>query len=389
MDPNTNPFNPGAGFPPPELVGRDYLSSEFRIALGRRAMRRHGKHMLLIGLRGVGKTVLLNHACDLAKDMDFEVVVGETDASKHQAGAFTSELAQQIGELLPRLTKGLAAKVLDKIRQTLSSFSMTFSPDGPSLKFDADTISTNINYSSGSLTNLFVAVGEAAAERRKGILVAIDEVQDLPIEDLSALIAAAHRADQMQLPILLIGAGLPNLPGKACEAKSYSERLFQFPPLRPLTEDDAKAALLRPTQREGVNIQNEALEHMVEAAEGYPYFIQEWGNRAWDVASGNTITVDDAKAAELLVEASLDENFYSGRTSRLTPKEIEYLHAMAQLGPGPHSSGEIAKKLGATTSNVSVRRKDLIEKGMIHSPAHGELAFSVPMFDKYLKRVLK
>ena len=388
MDSRTNPFNPGAGFPPPELAGRDYLISRMKIALGRRAVRRHGKHMLLVGLRGVGKTVLLNHACELAKDMDFEVVVGETDASKRQAGAFARELAQNIGEILPHLAKGLAARALDKIRQALSSFSMTISPDGLSFKVETDPDPASIIYSSASLTGLFVAVGEAAAEREKGILIAIDEVQDLPIEDLSALIAAAHRADQMQLPILLIGAGLPNLPGKACEAKSYSERLFHFPSLGPLTEDDARSALLLPAEREGVKIQKEALEQMVEAAEGYPYFIQEWGSNTWEIATGNTITADDVKAAKPLVEASLDENFYSGRTGRLTPKEIEYLHAMAQLGPGTHSTGEIAKKLGVVTSSISVRRQDLMDKGMIYSPAYGALAFTVPMFDRYLKRVL-
>lgn len=358
------------------------------IALGRRAVRRHGKHMLLVGLRGVGKTVLLNHACELAKDMDFEVVVGETDASKHQAGAFTRELAQNIGEILPQLAKGLAARAMDKIRQALSSFSMTISPDGLSFKVETDPDSASIIYSSASLTSLFVAVGEAAAEREKGILITVDEGQDLPIEDLSALIAAAHRADQLLLPILLIGAGLPNLPGKACEAKSYSERLFNFPPLGPLTEDDARDALLLPAEREGVKIQKEALDQMVEATEGYPYFIQEWGNNTWEIATGNTITADDVKAAKPLVEASLDENFYSGRTGRLTPKEIEYLHAMAQLGPGPHSTGEIAQKLGVVTSSISVRRQDLMDKGMIYSPAYGALAFTVPMFDEYLKRIL-
>lgn len=358
------------------------------IALGRRAVSRHGKHMLLVGLRGVGKTVLLNHACELAKDMDFEVVVGETDASKHQAGAFTRELAQNIGEILPQLAKGLAARAMDKIRQALSSFSMTISPDGLSFKVETDPDSASIIYSSASLTSLFVAVGEAAAEREKGILIAVDEVQDLPIEDLSALIAAAHRADQLLLPILLIGAGLPNLPGKACEAKSYSERLFNFPPLGPLTEDDARDALLLPAEREGVKIRKQALDQMIEATEGYPYFIQEWGNNTWEIATGNTITADDVKAAKPLVEASLDENFYSGRTGRLTPKEIEYLHAMAQLGPGPHSTGEIAQKLGVVTSSISVRRQDLMDKGMIYSPAYGALAFTVPMFDEYLKRIL-
>ena len=388
MDPRTNPFNPGAGIAPPELVGRDYLTSEIDTALGRRASGRHGKHMLIIGLRGVGKTVLLNHACDLAKDMDYAVIFEEADSSMHRAGAFTTELAQQIGTMLPQLTKGLAARALDKIRQALSAFSMTISPDGLSLRVEADPSPASIANPGRNLTNLFVAVGEAAAERKQSILIAVDEVQDLPVGDLSALIAAAHRADQLLLPILLIGAGLPNLPGKTGNAKSYSERLFQFPRLGPLREDEAKEALVIPAERAGVEFQKSALNQIVAASEGYPYFIQEWGKRTWNAASSNTITTKDVKTAEPIVEIALDEDFYHVRVGRLTPREIEYLQAMAQLGPGPYSSPEIAKKLGVSTNSLSTRRKDLIDKGMIYSPTHGELAFSVPLFDKHLKRAL-
>ena len=388
MDSRTNPFNPGAGIAPPELVGRDYLTSEIDTALGRRASGRHGKHMLIIGLRGVGKTVLLNHACDLAKDMDYAVIFEEADSSMHRAGAFTTELAQQIGTMLPQLTKGLAARALDKIRQALSAFSMTISPDGLSLRVEADPSPAIIAHPGRNLTNLFVAIGEAAAERKQSILIAVDEVQDLPVGDLSALIAAAHRADQLLLPILLIGAGLPNLPGKTGNAKSYSERLFQFPRLGPLREDEAKEALVIPAERAGVEFQKSALNQIVAASEGYPYFIQEWGKRTWNAASGNTITTKDVKTAEPIVEIALDEDFYHVRVGRLTPREIEYLQAMAQLGPGPYSSPEIAKKLGVSTSSLSTRRKDLIDKGMIYSPTHGELAFSVPMFDKHLQRAI-
>ena len=332
--------------------------------------------------------MLLNHACDLAKDMDYAVIFEEADSSMYRAGAFTTELAQQIGTILPQLTKGLAARALDKIRQALSAFSMTISPDGLSLKVEADPSPASIANPGRNLTNLFVAVGEAAAERKKSILIAVDEVQDLPVGDLSALIAAAHRADQLLLPILLIGAGLPNLPGKTGNAKSYSERLFQFPRLGPLKEDEAKEALVIPAERAGVEFQKSALNQIVAVSEGYPYFIQEWGKRTWNVASSNTITTKDVKTAEPIVEIALDEDFYHVRVGRLTPREIEYLQAMAQLGPGPYSSPEIAKKLGVSTSSLSTRRKDLIDKGMIYSPTHGELAFSVPLFDKHLKRAL-
>lgn len=388
MDSQNNPFNPGAGYPPPELVGRDYLTSEFRIALGRRIKRRHGKHIFLIGLRGVGKTVLLNQACSIAKGMEYEVIFGEVKATGSTSGAFLRVLAEDIGDMLPQLTKGLAAKASEKIRRALGAFSVNFSPEGISIRLDPnpnESRSTAV-FIERDLTNLFVAIGEAAAEQGRGILIAIDEVQDLTEHELAAVIAAAHRSDQLQLPILLIGAGLPHLPGKAGDAKSYAERLIEFPQLGRLPEDDAKAALVLPAEREGVKIQEQALDRMVAESEGYPYFIQEWGKRAWDVASENQITQDDVREAEKLVAESLDKNFFQVRMGRLTPKEMEYLHAMATLGAGPHRSSDISKQLGLSSRNISVRRQALINKGMIYSPTYGEQAFSVPLFDKYLKR---
>ena len=388
MDSQNNPFNPGAGYPPPELVGRDYLTSEFRIALGRRIKRRHGKHIFLIGLRGVGKTVLLNQACSIAKGMEYEVIFGEVKATSSTSGAFLRVLAEDIGDMLPQLTKGLAAKASEKIRRALGAFSVNFSPDGISIRLDPNPNESRYTsvFIERDLTNLFVAMGEAAAEQGRGILIAIDEVQDLTEHELAAVIAAAHRSDQLQLPILLIGAGLPHLPGKAGDAKSYAERLIEFPQLGRLPEDDAKAALVLPAEREGVKIQEQALDRMVVESEGYPYFIQEWGKRAWDVASENQITQDDVREAEKLVAESLDKNFFQVRMGRLTPKEMEYLHAMASLGAGPHRSSDISKQLGVSSRNISVRRQALINKGMIYSPTYGEQAFSVPLFDKYLKR---
>ena len=237
------------------------------------------------------------------------------------------------------------------------------------------------------LTNLFVAVGEAAADQEKGILIAIDEVQDLTQHELAAVLAAAHRIDQLQLPILLIGAGLLNLPGKAGNAKSYAERLVDFSRLYPLPEEDAKAALVVPAEKNGVTIQEAALDEIIGKSGGYPYFIQEWGMRTWNAASGNTITADDVGKAEPVVEKSLDENFFATRTDRLTRREIEFLGAMASLGPGPHKLADIAIAMQVKSSTISPRRQDLIDKGMIYSPSYGELAFSVPMFDDYIKRV--
>ena len=388
MDPQTNPYNPGAGYPPPELVGRDALISQFRIALGRRISGRHGKHIFLIGLRGVGKTVLLYHVRALAKEMGYEVIFGEAASSGPSAGTFPARVARKIGDMLPELTMGPASKTAERIRRSLRAFSVSVSPDGVSLRIDSNPNPSHADYGfiEEDLTDLVVAVGEAATERKKGVLIAVDEVQDLHEGELSALIAAVHQVDQMQLPVLLIGAGLPHLPGKACDAKSYSERLFQFPELARLSHEDSEAALVLPASRVGVEIEKAALGLMVEASEGYPYFIQQWGNCTWDVAKDKTIGEHDVKAAESLVEARLDQDFYQGRMGRLTQKEIEYLRAMANIGAEPYKSADIAEALGVQQSSISNRRKDLINKGMIYSPSHGELAFSVPMFDKYLKR---
>ena len=388
MDPQTNPYNPGAGYPPPELVGRDALISQFRIALGRRISGRHGKHIFLIGLRGVGKTVLLYHVRALAKEMGYEVIFGEAASSGPSAGTFPARVARKIGDMLPQLTMGPASKAAERIRRSLRAFSVSVSPDGVSLRIDSNPNPSHADYGfvEEDLTDLVVAVGEAATERKKGVLIAVDEVQDLHEGELAALIAAVHQVDQMQLPVLLIGAGLPHLPGKACDAKSYSERLFQFPELARLSHEDSEAALVLPASRVGVEIEKAALGLMVEASGGYPYFIQQWGNCTWDVAKDKTIGEHDVKAAESLVEARLDQDFYQGRMGRLTQKEIEYLRAMANIGAEPYKSADIAEALGVQQSSMSNRRKDLINKGMIYSPSHGELAFSVPMFDKYLKR---
>lgn len=389
MDSQANPFNPGAGFPPPELAGRDYLTSEFQVALGRRINRQHGKHMFLVGLRGIGKTVLLNQACSIAEEMNYEVVFLEVKATESKSGGFLRLLAADIGDLLPDLTKRLASRTAEKIRRALSAFSINFSAEGMSISVDPNPkdYQVDTDFIERDLTNLFVAIGEAAADQEKGILIAIDEVQDLKEHELAAVLAAAHRIDQLQLPLLLAGAGLLNLPGKAGNAKSYAERLVDFPRLYPLPEKDAKAALVVPAEKKKVSIQKAALAEMVSKSGGYPYFIQEWGKRTWNAASGNIITADDVRKAEPVVEKSLDENFFATRTDRLTRREIEFLRAMASLGPGSHKLADIARQMEVKSSTISPRRQDLIDKGMIYSPSYGELAFSVPMFDDYINRV--
>jgi hypothetical protein len=233
---------------------------------------------------------------------------------------------------------------------------------------------------------LACAIGEAAKDRETGLLLAIDEVQYLAAEELAALISAIHRTVQLSLPVILVGAGLPQLPGLAGNAKSYAERLFDFPQVGSLDSADARAVLVLPAEAQGVALTDEALDMLLDVTQGYPYFLQEWGYHVWNAAPRSPITLDDVRLAAPDVQRQLDENFFLVRMDRLTPAEKHYLGAMAELGAGPHRSGDIATRLGVKVESVAPRRSALIQKGMVYSPAHGDTAFTVPMFDDFLRR---
>ncbi len=237
------------------------------------------------------------------------------------------------------------------------------------------------------MTDLLVACGEAARDRGTGIVLAVDELQYVPAEELSALVVAIHRTNQRNLPVILTGAGLPQLRALVGEAKSYAERLFDFPEIGSLGAEDARTALAVPAEESGALIDDAALDIMVERSHGYPYFLQEWGYHVWNAASQSPITADDVERAAPRVQDQLDQNFFLVRLDRLTPREREYLGAMASLGPGPHRSGDVAAALGVRVELVAPRRAALIAKGIIYSPAHGDTAFTVPLFDEFLKRV--
>ena len=263
-------------------------------------------------------------------------------------------------------------------------------PDGSSIRIDVDpaTGSADSGILSEDLPDLVEVVGEAAEESRSGLVLSVDEVQYLDGDELAALITAVHRATQRDLPIVLVGAGLPQLPGLAGDAKSYAERLFDFPEIGSLDQQDAADALVLPAEDLGVHFEPAAVEFVVRESQGYPYFLQEWGSHAWNAATGNAITVDDVAAARSGVIDQLDRNFFLVRFDRLTPKEKEYLKAMADLGSGPHRSGDIAAHLGVKVESVAPRRSGLIRKGMVYSPAHGDTAFTVPLFSDYLDRTM-
>ncbi|HET7120680.1 MAG TPA: AAA family ATPase [Solirubrobacterales bacterium] len=383
MDPFDNPFSPGAGTSPPAFVGRDNLVADYEIALRRTASERPGKSIMPIGLRGVGKTVLLNRFDQMAQDEGFVSAFIEAP----ETGDFEHLLAARLRSVLLELDRGTVSSAVKRALGTLKSFSYNL-PDGTSIALNVDAIAGTAD--SGVLaedtTDLLVAAGEAAKDRGRGFLMAIDEVQYLGAAELAALITAIHRTVQLSLPVILVGAGLPQLPGLAGNAKSYAERLFDFPEIGSLDDDDARSVLVTPASEHGVEFSADALDSLLGFTQGYPYFLQEWGYHVWNTAPESPITLDDVNLAARDVQRRLDENFFRVRMDRLTPAEKKYLAAMAELGPGPHRSGDIAARLGVKVESVAPRRSSLIQKGMVYSPAHGDTAFTVPMFDDFLRR---
>lgn len=338
-----------------------------------------------VGLRGVGKTVLLNRFSEMAVQDGFAAAFIEAP----EAGDLPTLLAVPLRKILLEFDRGPVSRAVTRALRVLKSFSLQL-PDGTTIQLDPEPLvgEADSGNLSSDLTDLFVAVGEAARDRDRGVLIAVDEVQYLSEPELSGLIVAIHRTTQLNLPLVLVGAGLPQLPGLAGEARSYSERLFEFPEIGSLDRDDARAALEVPAEQLGVSFAPDALGQLVDESLGYPYFLQEWGYHVWNHALRSPIPLGDVHAVRPVVLAALDRDFFRVRLDRLTPKEREYLRAMAELGAGPHRSGDIAAELGVRVESVAPRRSGLIRKGMIYSPAHGDTAFTVPLFDDFMRRVM-
>ena len=387
MDRFANPYRPGAGSPPPALIGRDDLINGFEFTLRRALDSRPGKSYMTVGLRGVGKTVLLNRFVSIATNEGMQV--GFIEAP--EAGDFRSLLSIRLRKILLELhsrpVRDTARWLVTRALSVLKSFTLQL-PDGTSLSLGVDPLAGHADSGqlAEDLTDVMVAVGEAASACESGLVLAIDEVQYLSTEELAALITAIHRTTQLDLPIVLVGAGLPQLPGLVGEAKSYAERLFDFPEVGSLSAPDAAEAIVSPARQKDVEFEPAAIDWIVAESQGYPYFLQEWGFHVWNGSPASPITGEDVRSVRPSVIAALDSNFFRVRMDRVTPKEREYLRTMAELGPGPHRSGDIAAKLGVKSESVAPRRGNLISKGMIYSPAHGDTAFTVPLFDDFLRR---
>ncbi len=389
MDPRQNPYAPGAGTPPPELAGRDELIERAAVALDRIRSGRSARSFILYGLRGVGKTVLLNRIRLDAEARGMASVRMEAPEER----SLPAMLIPALRATLLRLSRGEVLKdSLLKGMRALASFTKALKVKYQDIEFSIDVDpETGLADSSDldtDLTDLILTLGNAAGERATAIVLFIDELQYVPEDQLASLIAALHSASQEQLPITMVAAGLPQLVGRTGDAKSYAERLFEFASVDRLGDDDARDALVVPASKEGVAFQPGAVSEILRRTNGYPYFLQEWGKHSWDVAKASPIELDDARRATTEALAELDASFFRVRFDRLTPTQKRYMRAMAELGPGPHRSGDIAHILNRQVTSVAPVRNALISKGMIYSPAHGDTAFTVPLFDDFMKRIV-
>lgn len=384
MDPVRNPYTPGAGTRPPLLTGRDAEISRFKLLLARVREGRSEKSLMVTGLRGVGKTVLLNHFRDLAQAERYKTA--ETEIT-HET-EFRSMMARLSRRVLIEID--LKERIKDSAFQAarvLKAFTMKL-PDGFEFGFDVEAARGRADSGnlSEDLSDLLVSLGEAARERNIGVVFLLDEIQFLKKDELGALIAALHSCVQKGLPVTLVGAGLPQLPKLAGEAKSYAERLFDFPHIGKLADDAARKALEGPAADEGVKFEPEATNAILGYTEGYPYFLQEFGKIVWNHAERSPVRLEDVEGARPIVRSQLDENFFRVRMGRTTDAERHYLSAMASLGAGPYRTGDVATKLKKETTQVAPMRSRLIEKGLIYSPSHGITDFTVPQFDDFLRR---
>ena len=385
MDAVRNPFAPGAGNRPPELAGRETILRDAHIAIQRALSGRPSRSQMLLGLRGVGKTVLLSKIEEMA-----EAAGHVTSSIEAPEGKALSELlVPKINQALRKLSTSESAKVkahqaLRALRSFASAFKISYGD--ASISVNPEVGVADSGDVEADLPELFVRVGEAARAAGKAWTLLVDEVQYLRNKDLAALIVALHKVNQRDLPVLFFGAGLPQVAALSGNAKSYSERLFHYPAVGALEDKDAETAIRQPIEGEGEKVEDNAITEIVAKTKGYPYFLQEWGYQCWNLAEGPLINLEDASRAAGEATKRLDEGFFKVRFDRLTPKEREYVIAMAKLGAGPYRSSDVADALKETHQSLGPRRAQIISKGMIYSPSHGDIAFTVPLFNEYLIR---
>jgi hypothetical protein len=386
LDRARNPYTPNAGAPPRYLAGRRTEVEDFRILLKRLGGGYTEQSLVVTGLRGVGKTVLLGEYQKIATEEGWVAVDAEVTKSTPFAPQIANLARRALLQISPTARWSERAKAAGAV---VKSFSLTVRPDGSltaGLNVDAEAGRADTGNLFDDLPDVFEAIGSAALDRGCGVVFLFDEIQFRTKTELEALIGAVHRTVQRQLPVTFAGAGLPQLPGLAGEAKSYAERLFKFPMIGELPAEEATAALVEPARAEGVEFDPGAIDGIVEYTEGYPYFLQEFGRAVWDVAEGPTISAADAESARALVEAELDESFFRARIQRTTAEERRYMRAMAELGPDAHKASDVAEVLGKNSDQVAPLRARLINKGLLYTPRYGYAKFTVPQFDRFMRR---
>ncbi|AIV50052.1 ATP-binding protein [Burkholderia pseudomallei] len=389
MDPRQNPYAPGAGSPPPELAGRAELIKRAAIALDRVRSGRSARGSIFYGLRGVGKTVLLNHIRLEAEARGITCVRIEVSDER----SLPAQLAPALRAALLRLTRGEVPKGnLLRGMRALASFIGALKAKFDDIDASIDVVPEIGLADSGDLGNdladLFSSLGMAANERDTALVLFIDELHHVREDQFAALIAAFHRAGQEQIPLSMVAAGLPQLIGQGGRLKSYTERLFELTLIDQLTDEDARDALLVPAYKEGITFSADAIEAIFHETRRYPYLLQEWGKHSWNAAHASPISFRDVQQATIEAHAELDASFFRTGFDRLTPGEKRYLRAMSELGPGPHRSGDIAGILKRKVTTVAPVRNSLIAKRIIYSPSHGDTAFTVPLFDGFIKRIM-
>lgn len=373
-DPIANPYAPGAGTPPPELVGRDQVIEDAEVAMRRVVSARTSQHQLITGLRGVGKTVLLGKLTALAEHIGYRVVrveaVGGDDTLR--------TILRQARRIVEDLDRGGAGRAL----RSIESVSLTVAGTGLSVdRFDTTP-------DREALADVIVEMGRVAGERQAGVMIAIDEAQMVDSHDLRRILAGVHRCNQDGLPLFIALAGLPNLVGVVASASTYAERMFRVTDLGPLTPEQVSQAITVPAEELGVIWSPDATEAIVDHSDGYPFFVQTWAYHTWNAAQDDPISVDDVGRASANASSALDSSFFAARTARIPASEVSYVQALASLGPGPHRSGDVAEAAGKTTSQVAAFRDRLIREGLIYAPRYGWVEFAIPHFDVFVRRAL-
>jgi hypothetical protein len=373
-DPIANPYAPGAGTPPPELVGRDQVIEDAEIALRRIVSSRTSQHQLITGLRGVGKTVLLGKLTALAEHVGFRVIRVEAVGGEDTLRSLLRQ-ARRVVEDLDRSGATRALRSIESVSLTVAGTGLT-----------VDRFETTPDRE--ALADVVVDVAGVAAKKDVGIMLAIDEAQMVDPHDLRRLLAGVHRCNQDGLPLFCALAGLPNMVGVVASASTYAERMFRVTDLGPLTPDQVTQAVVLPAEELGVEWSPRATEAIVDRSDGYPFFVQTWAYHTWNAARDEPISATDVERAAVNASQALDSSFFAARTARIPASEVSYVQALASLGPGPHRSGDVAAAAGKTTSQVAAFRDRLIREGLIYSPRYGWVEFAIPHFDAYARRAL-